>query len=507
MFSVCKNAKIMKRYISLLVLSFLLTGGKLAAQNEEDALRYSQLFDAGATARAMSMGGAFGALGGDLYSLSINPAGLAVFRRSAIVITPTFMHDKTSSVYLNTYDDDVENHFSMGNAGGVWAYSTGDSEGWVNFNLGFSYTKRTDFWRTLDVRGVNDHSSMLDDFANRADGYRAEDLDPYSSLLAYNTWLIDTVRGNPLDYETVLSQYGDLANSVYGEEQFRTLYTSGSSNEYIFAFAANYSYKLYIGGTFTIRNLQYESSLYHSETDRKMQIFDFDYFKYRYHLRTYGSSFSGSFGTIFRPVTALRLGASVHFPSVLRLHDTYFSSMEAGFDTPDQDNNKVYTDGSPNGYYDYRLTTPWRFTGSIAYQFKTLALFSLDYEYIDYKGMKLRSMDGGYDFNYENEAIRTAYRGTGNIRGGVEVMLANYALRAGVACYGSPYNSGELNQDAGSMAYSAGLGYRTHDFSVDVGYRYMTHDENYVLYPNDQGDYAATSSDRHRVSVTFTFRF
>jgi hypothetical protein len=496
----------MKRHIFLAAAFLFSSFPFLMAQNEEDALRYSQLFDVGATARSMSMGGAFGALGGDLYSMSINPAGLGVFRKSVMVLTPSFMHDKTSSIYLGTYDDDRDNHFSMGNFGGVYAINTGNSTGLVNFNFGFSYAKRTDYWRTLDVRGINDHSSMLDDFASRADGYYAEDLDPYNELLAFNTWLIDTVRGNPVEYETVLSQYGDLPNSTYGELQRRTLYTSGSSNEYVFAFATNYSYKLYVGGTFTIRSLRYESSLIHSEDDLENAIFDFNYFDFRYHLRTYGSSFSGSFGMIVRPVTPLRIGASVHFPSVYRLHDSYFSSIESGFDTPDDEGNTVYKDNSPNGFYDYKLTTPWRFVGSLAFQIKTFALISLDYEYVDYKGMKLRSMDGLYDFYDENSAIRSAYRGTSNIHGGAEVNLGAFAVRAGAAWYGSPYQTTELNKDASTMAYTAGVGYRSRDFSIDLGYMYMSHDENYVLYGGTT-DFAAVSSDRHRVSATFTFRF
>ncbi len=496
----------MKKHFIISIILFFVAVSLLTAQNEEDALRYSRLFDAGATARSMSMGNAFGALGGDLYSMSINPAGLGVFRKSVIVLTPSYMHDKTSSTYLGTYDDDVDNHFSMGNAGGVFAINTGSTTGWVNFNFGFSYAKRTDYWRTLDVRGINDHSSMLDDFANRADGYASEDLDPYNELLAFNTWLIDTLRGNPYQYETVLSQYGDLPNSTYGELQRRTLYTSGSSNEYVFAFAANYGYKLYVGGTFTIRNINYHSNMLHSEDDVDGSIFDFKYFDFRYNYNTYGSSFSGSLGLIARPVTALRIGAAVHFPGVYRLHDSYFSSIESGFDTPDSDGNSVYNDNSPNGFYDYKLNTPWRFVGSVGFQIKTLALISIDYEYIDYKGMKLRSMDGMYDFNTENNNIRAAYRGTGNIHGGAEVNLGSFAVRAGAAYYGSPYQSSELNKDASSMAYTTGLGFRSHNFAVDLGYMYMTHKENYVLYPGTS-DYAALSSNRHRVSATFTFRF
>jgi hypothetical protein len=180
--------------------------------------------------------------------------------------------------------------------------------------------------------------------------------------------------------------------------------------------------------------------------------------------------------------------------------------MESGFDTPDDEGNTVYKDNSPSGYYDYKLTTPWRFVGSVAFQIKTLALLSLDYEFVDYKGMKFRSMDGVYDFNQENSAIRTAYRSTGNIHGGAEVNLGSFAVRAGAAWYGSPYQSTELNKDASTMAYTAGLGYRTRDFSIDLGYMYMNHHENYVLY-GGTSDYAALTSNDHRVSATFSFRF
>jgi hypothetical protein len=85
----------MKR-ISLLIFVALsiLTG--VNAQNVDDALRYSQIFYGG-TARFMSMGGAFTALGGDISSLSQNPAGIGVFRSSELTITPQLFQIKTTA--------------------------------------------------------------------------------------------------------------------------------------------------------------------------------------------------------------------------------------------------------------------------------------------------------------------------------------------------------------------------------------------------------------------------
>ena len=48
------------------------------------------------TARAMAMAGAFTSLGADLSSMSINPAGLGMYRHSDISITPMLAIEKRS---------------------------------------------------------------------------------------------------------------------------------------------------------------------------------------------------------------------------------------------------------------------------------------------------------------------------------------------------------------------------------------------------------------------------
>ncbi len=495
-----------KNILFTLAFVVLFSSGALA-QNEEDALRYSQLFDAGLTARSLSMGGAFGALGADMSEMSINPAGIAVYRRSVFSITPTYLYDNTHGTYLGKRMYDSDSHFSLGNIGLVYTYNTGQDNGWVNFNFGFSSQKRTDFYKNMTISAVNDHSSMLDYFADNADGKTLDMLDNYEEGLAYDTWLIDTVAGNPNQYETVLSQYGDLPNSTYGELQRRQVLTYGSNAETNFNFSANYGYKFYVGGTFTIRSLSYSRTMKHSEDDVNNEIYDFNYFDYIYYLNTNGSAYAFSMGAIFRPVPMLRLGAAFHFPTVYRLHDSYSSTMESGFDTPDDQGYSTYTSKSPDGYYDYKLNTPFRFIGSVGLQIKKLGVVSLDYEYIDYPGMKFRNWGDTYDFSSTNEIIRNAYKGTSNIKGGAEVRFGSVFLRGGVAYYGSPYRSTELNKNASSVSYSTGIGYKTRMFSIDFGYAYLTHTENYVLYPNPDGDYASTWTGRHRVSGTISFNF
>ncbi len=56
------------------------------SQEVSDAVRYAQDNLTG-TARFRAMSGAFGAVGGDLSSLSVNPAGAAIFSNNQFGIT------------------------------------------------------------------------------------------------------------------------------------------------------------------------------------------------------------------------------------------------------------------------------------------------------------------------------------------------------------------------------------------------------------------------------------
>ena len=117
----------MKKRILSLILSTLSFSLALHAQNEVDALRYSQQ-TFGGTARYNAMGGAFGALGGDFSALSSNPAGMAIYRRSEISFSPSFFYQNITSNFKNNSFDDYKTKVNFGNAGVVFAYYNADSK-------------------------------------------------------------------------------------------------------------------------------------------------------------------------------------------------------------------------------------------------------------------------------------------------------------------------------------------------------------------------------------------
>ena len=102
----------MNKLFALFFLQLLVVNS--FAQSESDVMRYSFGAPIG-TARTTGMGGAFGAVGADLFSSVINPAGIGVYRKSEFVFSPglyipttnTRMTRKTIriSIFLETRKD------------------------------------------------------------------------------------------------------------------------------------------------------------------------------------------------------------------------------------------------------------------------------------------------------------------------------------------------------------------------------------------------------------------
>ena len=121
-------------------LSLLSLGSQ--AQTDVDAFHFSQRSIAG-TARFIGMGGAFGALGGDLSVMSYNPAGLGVYRSSEFSFSPSIYTGDTRADYLGGNTQDGRTVFNFGNAGVVLTRILRESSDndWISYNFGFGYNR------------------------------------------------------------------------------------------------------------------------------------------------------------------------------------------------------------------------------------------------------------------------------------------------------------------------------------------------------------------------------
>ena len=89
----------MKIKYLLIVLAMVAITKTGFAQFSQDVLRYS-LSEPGATARIKAIGNAGTAIGGDLSSVSGNPAGIGFFTHTEGSITPEFNSTGVNGTYL-----------------------------------------------------------------------------------------------------------------------------------------------------------------------------------------------------------------------------------------------------------------------------------------------------------------------------------------------------------------------------------------------------------------------
>ena len=98
-------------FILLAIVPFYISG-----QNILDVYNASTSFYQG-TAKSMAMGNAMSAVGSDFSSMSINPAGLGLFRSNSFVITPSIYNTYTKDNYNGTLSGDTKSKLSFNNFG------------------------------------------------------------------------------------------------------------------------------------------------------------------------------------------------------------------------------------------------------------------------------------------------------------------------------------------------------------------------------------------------------
>jgi len=482
----------------------------LQAQTEVDALRYSQV-SFGSTARSLSMGGAFGALGADFSSLSNNPAGIGVYRKSEFTISMGFENAVTESDFLNEKTSDSRFNMSMPDLGLVFAFPNRKREsGWKQFSFGLGYNRISSFQSNSYFEGKNKTNSLLDNFIQQVQadgGATPEDLIyyyPFDVNLAYQTYLLDPNPADPLNYISVIPNGGAY--------QSRSVETRGSMGEFVVSFGGDYNDKVFWGATMGFPGIRYEEQSNYEESDKDNEILsadsssDFKSFNYYSYLKTTGRGINGKFGLIFKPFDFIRIGAAIHTPTYFYMSDGYHSQMSSAFA-----NGISYYQESPVGNYNYTLTTPFRAIGSLAFIFGRAGLLSFDYEYTDYTGAHLRAND--YNFSTVNRAIESLYNPAVHIlRAGTEWKYEAISFRAGAAYYSSAYNQKlevDKNIDQHSLTYTCGIGFRGKHFYSDLGYGLTQTGDFYRQYTLANESVPGTTITRttHRVIWTIGFRF
>lgn len=472
------------------------------SQSMVDTYRLSNIQLQG-TARASAMGNAFGALGGDFTSASINPAGIGLYMSNELEMTMQLGNYKNQASYLGQNTEATKNPFSVPNLGYVATFKTNPAKNssLVSVNVGIGYNRMNSFNTNTVIRGKGATSSMLDQFAeNATTGYMNDFYEGVAAgagaIYQYYDQDAEEFTGPYYhDMQKVQDVQDGFPSENYAHDQTKTIYQSGSLDEYILSLAFNINHKLYIGATFGIQDVSFResSTMYEGNVDYEGHRETGEYSSYlneygfNQYQETWGTGLNGKFGLIYKPIESLRLGVAVHTPTYYRLQDNYDTYMYNDYDLKNASggfDNAVDEVYSPYGSYDYQINSPMRTILSAAYVIGKRAILSVDYEYLDYSNMKLKN--GGdvynyYDFEAENNDINSTFKSVGNLHIGAEYRLSDaLSLRAGYENLPSPYKT--EGWQTTTNTYSAGLGYRFGRFYLDATYKHIANSSKIELY-------------------------
>jgi hypothetical protein len=483
------------------------------------------------SARSQAIGGAMGALGGEITNLWVNPAGLGFYKTSELVLSPGFTLARSKGNFRETdAKADGLNRFNLGASGLVFGFGDKYSK-WTSKSFTIGVNRVANFAGTYYYKGTNDYSSFSEPLANEFFNYYSGVKDANPSLsneaivemginnqslslqtrMALYTFLLDVDNNN-----TVFSRAEDLG--IVNQE--KTVITKGGITELAFGFASNMDDKLYLGLGIGIPIVNYQRTSTFTESDPTPALNDFNYSTYYEEFSSKGVGVNAKLGLIFKPIERLRLGVAVHSPSLYALKDKTNSKMvtdlETSFD-PDFPKDSItsatlYNGANPEFKYD--LVSPWKFLVSGSYVLNEVedvsrqrGFISADIEYVTYGSSRFNEAEDngeGEYFKQVTEAVKQSYKGAFNFRVGGELKFNTIMTRLGFGYYGNPYEDKELKGH--KMNVSGGLGYRDKGIFIDLTYVHSLNKDIDFPYRVDApraNTYATIKDNSSNIMLTF----
>jgi len=482
------------------------------AQNINDVLRYSSENIQG-TARFQGMAGAFGALGGDLSALNVNPAGAAVFNNSLFSVSGTHYTTDNAATYFNGANGTLNRDVDLNQLGGVLVFKSTDSD-WKKLTLAVNYDVVENFDNEFFVSG-NSNQGIDNYFLNFAQGV------PFQSLLLQDGEFLEeayldigAVQGFG-DQQAFLGYYGGIidpttladdtttyvSNADYttvNQEFFRS--TSGYNSRFTLNVASQYQESLYLGASLNFHSLVYDRYDQFTENgydeDSEIQFTTFDNL-----LHTEGTGFSFSLGAIAKLNEFIRIGGSYQSPTWYRLTDDF--SQRINSDLADEDINFINFN-VVNLFEVYRIKTPGKITGSLALVFGKNGLLSFDYGYQDMSQAELRP-NGDPSFSVVNSDISDQLGTVSSFRIGGEYRIERFSLRGGYRFEQSPYANGDIVGDLEGI--SGGLGYSFGASRLDLAVNRTERDVAEFLFDTGITTPAAINRLNTNVTLSYTLNF
>ncbi len=501
------------------------------------------------TARFVGMGGAMGALGGDITTIGTNPAGIGIYRSNDVAVSLSYNDVQSKGTFNGTTTKDSRSRVAFDQIGFVISNKIGNNTALRFVNFGFNYRKMNNFNKRLAVQGNLEGASQTGYMAYQA-AQSGSSYDDFANMLnqsdyqAYGDvnvgWL--TVMGGRaglVDAAETTGSNGSTEDWFYGWDgdyaSYRSI-TKGGVDVYDFNISFNVEDRFYFGITIGAYDVDYSRySVYGEDVVRTGSSVDNLYGSYslEHWYKTEGSGIDMKLGFIVRPFESLplRLGFAVHTPTWYNLTEKYSARLRSEYEMENSGNVESYT-AETDSYYgwggnvvnDYELTTPWKFNVSAGYTIGNVVALGAEYEYSDYSSAKLKDEHGHEDsyMRTQNSYIDEDLKGMHTLRLGMEAkLIPELSLRLGYNYSSAMYDKDAYKELAYNTTrtdtqyansyetntYAVGLGYKYSNFYADVAYVYNTQKADLYFYDDASLPATKMKYDKNRLLLTLGMRF
>ncbi len=519
----------------LLAATALLSAVSVNAQTSYEAVDLSQT-ELNGTARFVGMGGAMGALGGDISTIATNPAGIGLFRRADIMVTAGFDNKRVS---MGGYTES-NTRARLNNAGIVIPFRL--DEGALKYvNFAFNYQRRNSFYKDMGVAQLINGTSQLEQMWYQAQDGLDRGVNPDNMWVSGSNnpfrnprigWLsLLGTNGYLLEYDNQDGQYYVNDEHPYGplDSDFNSRQRGGIDQSDI-NISFNFEDRFYVGATFGFYDVDYTKDTQYGE----YYYMDNDPKERGYTLWSdnwiHGEGFDFKLGAIVRPFeeSSFRLGFAFHTPIFYRL--TLNTGSDLWSYVPDiygdigEEFISSYDNLSGNGVMerDFKLQTPWVFNLSAGYTVGSNVALGMEYEYEDYSSAKLKDYDG-YELSLENSLSKSNLKGTHTLRLGAEVrVLPELSFRLGYNYVSSAYETAaykelaynslstdtDFTNSKSKNVITAGVGIKlTRDLYLDMAYKYYGQKGDFYAFDDLYLEPVKLDYNNHSFLATLGYRF
>lgn len=504
----------MKKLTVLIVIG-VFSVSNIMGQDISDALRFSQDEIQG-SARFRALSGAFGALGGDMSAVSINPAGSAIFSRSHASISLSSLNLDNDISYFNGSGSSSESKFDLHQGGAAFVFKNrNESSPWKKLVLGIAYDKTANYDDQWFASGTNTNS--IDNyFLNYAQENRLDEISAFpgetlseayaeigsfygfgnqQAFLGYESFILEPVNNT----DENLFYTSNIAPGTFN--QTYDLVARGYNGKFSFNLATQYEDKLFLGINLNGHFINYERFTRFTESNSNEGSLVTDV-AFENNLLTTGTGFSFQLGAILKVTKEFRAGLTYNSPTWFTIFEETSQSIAT---TATDDDGTFSTFINPdiiNIFPEYRLQSPGKITGSLAYVFGEQGLLSFDYSRRNYKNTEFRPANDAF-FSAQNAIMEDIFKIANTYRFGGEYKYKQFSFRGGYRFEESPYKDDSFYGDL--TGYSLGLGYNFGNTRVDLTYDQAERTINNELFSVGLTDAATLDTSNSNITLTLGF--